>query len=309
LTTAKTLHIHFAVHQKLALAAMLKVGHIAIQAKVAGIAWQSMTLLNLQQLRRYIATRFLNGEPGECEMPEKAAFGWVEDLRKAKTVENVKSIFGRAVSAYGGSAFIICDIPPGAKPEPHDIHASGWNSQWEEKYVANSYVLDDPIPNYIGKTIDPYYWHEASRGAQKESTALRIMNEARSEFRMVDGLCIPIHGLSGAAGLVSIATEEPHWSLSEQENAALHMIGLYAYEAIRRLSPRKTRVGDQVSLSPRETECVKWIAEGKTTWETSVILGIAEETARQYLRNASQKLDTRTRAHLVSRAHRMNLLQ
>ena len=242
-------------------------------------------------------------------MFEKKAFEVIEELRKTNSVENVKTIFKDAISSYGGSAFIICDIPANGQARPEDIHASGWNAQWEEKYVANGYVLDDPIPNYVNKTINPYYWHDAAMQVQPDTLAYRIMNEARSEFHMGDGLCIPIHGLKGIAGLVSIATELNHFELSEQENAALHMIGIYAYEAIRRLNPRNGCLDSKLTLSRRESECVKWIAEGKTTWETSVILGIAEDTARQYLRSAAEKLDTRTRAHLVSRAHRMNLLQ
>lgn len=242
-------------------------------------------------------------------MFKKKAFEAIEILRKANTVENVKSVFSDVISSYGGSAFIICDIPAGAQAMPEDIHASGWNAQWLEKYVANGYVVDDPIPNFVNRTINPYYWHEAAVQVQPDTLASRIMNEARSEFRMGDGLCIPIHGLKGVAGLVSIATELNHFSLSEQEDAALHMIGIYAYEAIRKLNPRRGSRDGKPALSKRESECIKWIAEGKTTWEIGVILGIAEDTARQYLRSAAQKLDTRTRAHLVSRAHRMNLLQ
>jgi len=245
----------------------------------------------------------------EWPMFEKEAFEAIELLGKTDSVEDAKAIFSKAISNYGGSAFIICDIPAGAQAMPEDIHASGWNAQWQEKYVANGYVLNDPIPNYVNRTINPYYWHEAAVQVQPDTLPYHIMNEARSEFQMGDGICIPIHGLSGVAGLVSIATELNHLTLSEQENAALHMIGIYAYEAIRRLNPRRGFHDSKPNLSRREAECIKWIAEGKTTWETGIILGIAEDTARQYLKSAALKLDTRTRAHLVSRAHRMNLLQ
>ncbi|MBY3123131.1 helix-turn-helix domain-containing protein [Rhizobium laguerreae] len=33
-----------------------------------------------------------------------------------------------------------------------------------------------------------------------------------------------------------------------------------------------------LSLSPREKECLLWIAQGKTSWETAVIMGISENT-------------------------------
>ena len=39
-------------------------------------------------------------------------------------------------------------------------------------------------------------------------------------------------------------------------------------------------VVDELKLSPRELECLKWAAAGKTAWETSIILDISEGTVK-----------------------------
>ncbi|MEK9944831.1 MAG: helix-turn-helix domain-containing protein [Alphaproteobacteria bacterium] len=66
-------------------------------------------------------------------------------------------------------------------------------------------------------------------------------------------------------------------------------------------------LGDQPSrpiprLSPRETECLEWTAQGKTTWEIAQILCLSDSTVNYYIRNAMKKLAVHTKAHAVSKA-------
>jgi DNA-binding CsgD family transcriptional regulator len=55
-------------------------------------------------------------------------------------------------------------------------------------------------------------------------------------------------------------------------------------------------------LSPRETECLEWTAQGKTTWEIAQILCLSDSTVNYYIRNAMKKLTVHTKAHAVSKA-------
>lgn len=55
-------------------------------------------------------------------------------------------------------------------------------------------------------------------------------------------------------------------------------------------------------LTERERECLIWIAQGKTSWEASVILGISESTTTFHLRNAVLKLKASNRTHAVAKA-------
>ena len=43
-------------------------------------------------------------------------------------------------------------------------------------------------------------------------------------------------------------------------------------------------------LTPREEEIMRWVSEGKTNWEISIILGVSNNTVRTHLRNISEKL-------------------
>ena len=234
------------------------------------------------------------------------AFDLVDRLRAVATVAELERTFSDITAQSGASAFIICDIPPGCAPGAREIHSSGWHPEWERKYLEKRYAEVDPVPNSVNSHAEPYFWHDLIRQPLESWEGAAVMHEARAEFRMHDGFCIPIHGLDGVAGLVSLATEERRWCLSGQEQAALHLVGLYAYEAARRIRRPPTT---EIKLSRREQDCIRWLAEGKTAWETSAILGVSRETVRTYVKSAARKLDTHSQAHLVARAHRLGLIR
>lgn len=61
-------------------------------------------------------------------------------------------------------------------------------------------------------------------------------------------------------------------------------------------------------LSPREYECLRWTAEGKTYTEIAMILSLSEHTVRSYLKVVRLKLDCVSLAQAVSKANTMGLI-
>ena len=82
----------------------------------------------------------------------------------------------------------------------------------------------------------------------------------------------------------------------------LTLLATHVHEAFQRV--RKGRPGDpeRIGLTRRERECLLWSAEGKTTAETSQILGIVDRTVIYHLQNAADKMNVRTRRQAVVRA-------
>lgn len=64
----------------------------------------------------------------------------------------------------------------------------------------------------------------------------------------------------------------------------------------------KIIIGAPGDLTPREAEAVLWVANGKTSWEASKILGVAASTMDAHVAHAAEKLNAANRAHLVARA-------
>ena len=61
-------------------------------------------------------------------------------------------------------------------------------------------------------------------------------------------------------------------------------------------------------LSPREVECLHWVALGKTDAEIALILSISARTARFHVENAKQKLQVATRIQAVAVALRLHAI-
>lgn len=60
-------------------------------------------------------------------------------------------------------------------------------------------------------------------------------------------------------------------------------------------------------LSTREKEVLNWLRLGKTSWEISKILEIAERTVNFHINNIMRKLDVSNRLQAVSEANRRGL--
>ncbi len=76
-----------------------------------------------------------------------------------------------------------------------------------------------------------------------------------------------------------------------------HIIATYIYDTYRRLTLSDD--SQSVQLTPREIECTHWAAQGKTSWEISIILGISERTVNFHLTNSMQKTGSINRQQLV----------
>jgi DNA-binding NarL/FixJ family response regulator len=103
---------------------------------------------------------------------------------------------------------------------------------------------------------------------------------------------------SGADGVVSKAASPVEF------RAALRIVargGTWVDERIRRAIARAPVNGSH-ALSTREREVLGLIARGMTLDQTAHLLGVASETVRTHARNASRKLNGRSRVHTVALA-------
>ncbi|MDM9626380.1 helix-turn-helix transcriptional regulator [Rhizobium sp. S152] len=64
----------------------------------------------------------------------------------------------------------------------------------------------------------------------------------------------------------------------------------------------------EFELTERELECLFWIAEGKTSDEIAMILGISRNTINNYITSVMRKTATKTRSEAIAFAVRNNLV-
>lgn len=88
----------------------------------------------------------------------------------------------------------------------------------------------------------------------------------------------------------------------------LRDIGLLAgyYSSFTRCGEGKS--DREFELTERELECLFWIAEGKTSDEIAMILGISRNTINNYITSVMRKTATKTRSEAIAFAVRNNLV-
>jgi LuxR family transcriptional regulator, quorum-sensing system regulator LasR len=63
-----------------------------------------------------------------------------------------------------------------------------------------------------------------------------------------------------------------------------------------------TASNDRPRLSARQYEVLAWSAQGKTCWETAVLMQCSEATVHYHLKQVFRKLDVVNKTQAVSRA-------
>lgn len=231
------------------------------------------------------------------------AFDFIDRIRKIATVNELRDAFTAEANAFGFQHFAIARIMPKSNILHKNMLLHAWPDEWYQRYDKQGYMLLDPVARAVDLNILPFTWRDVRDGAVIPGTDPRIFDEAQA-WQMHEGFCVPVRSLDGLRAIITLSGET--LELSASTRGALHLIAIYSHakalelcdEPLRKicLSPR---------LTPRECECTIWIAAGKSTWDTSQILGLSELTIAVYIKSAMRKLNVVTRAQLVAEALRL----
>lgn len=88
----------------------------------------------------------------------------------------------------------------------------------------------------------------------------------------------------------------------------LREVGLLSGYCVSLSTSKGQKVDREFELTDREIECLFWIAEGKTSDEIAVILGISRNTINNYITSVMRKTATKTRSEAIAYAVRNNLV-
>lgn len=188
--------------------------------------------------------------------------------------------------------------------QPHIEKVSNYPQQWRDHYDDQGYLELDPTIKRGGRSCEPIVWDDELFADNEQ-----FWDEAR-DAGLRHGWCQSFFDANGSAGLLTVARSHQPISdaeLAKTEKCLRWLVQLTHGELKRRIEP--PRVSDPaVALSAREIEALRWVAEGKTTWEASAIMGLSESTINFHMRNAAAKLNAPNRTAAAVRAAVMGLL-
>jgi len=182
--------------------------------------------------------------------------------------------------------YAICGlgkIDDTGKIESYGIINVSYPSEWLELYITKEYHQIDPIVKENFTHFRLQYWADT----YKMNPPPKVFVSLAEDFGLKRGYTNGIKDCKGGS-LFSIAGKCVECNPCT-EIILKHTIP-HLHQALISIF-KQGRTKQRVELSPKEKEVLKWLKEGKSTWEISVILSISQNTAKFHIKNIMQKLD------------------
>jgi len=218
----------------------------------------------------------------------------IQGIEESQSFDNTFAILRKFVERAGGTSLLIGQVVnPVIRGKPLQSYGrSDWPSEYLKEWVENDYVIHDPITHLVLKASDPFDWDEAYE--QGSEFGKKILDRAK-EFGLTNGISIPIRTDYLPLGVVSIGYEG---EFNSDYLEYVEIVSIHAYTHAQSLRS-KDKGPTPIPLSKREVEILTFTAAGKTAWEISVILGIADTTVKTHIRNIIGKMGTTNKTHAV----------
>ncbi len=232
---------------------------------------------------------------------------FIERLKAAEDPEELERVFQETVAELGFKYFAYHVVSIGGVGDRLPYAITNYADEWARRYVHAGYLQIDPVTGEAPHRVVPYGWRELMAPERLTPLQRQMFFEAE-DFGICDGLTIPMHGHGREFATMSLV---PDGKAPSADIHLLHLLSLYYHQHSRSILLERAMSPPRAKalLSPREKETLQWVAVGKSAWEISEILGIAEKSVEFHVENAKRKLGVFNRTHAVVKAIMLGLIQ
>lgn len=177
-----------------------------------------------------------------------------------------------------------------------------------ERTIAGLCIIAD-IPDFIRQSLDGLKVEAHASGLDRLSSLSRPQILKREDFTLASimlgerVILVPVTAESGEKFLLILGDQKSQ----REEGDIASMIFDFA-NTLRRFTVIEGLDSDLPKFRKREIEVIEWTAEGKTSADIAIILGLSEYTVNEYVASAMKKLDAVNRIHLVTKAIRLGII-
>lgn len=184
---------------------------------------------------------------------------------------------------------------------------TNYPADWVRQYLIMNYLEIDPVVESGFDRALPCLWTELDWSKPEVAD---FVADAVKHGVGGSGYLIPLTDRRRRRAMVNFAcvTDPVSWERRVADlaptffecAAILHrkaIIDLYGQEDVR------------PALTPRELQCLSWVAQGKDAGAIAIILGISEHTVRDYCKSAKHKLGCATLFQAIHKATMLRLIQ
>lgn len=175
----------------------------------------------------------------------------------------------------------------------------------EERWERDDFA-HDPVVGLCARITDTFTWAEANAVANKRGRHVSAV--CKEHTGQGNGLAFPISYFGMRRGCGSVGLDRPPEEFSPTQIMTIRHVVTQAYIRVDQLlGPfAPDEIGEP--LSPREIDVLQRIANGMTAAQAASDIGIAPQTALDYLERAKRKTGTRKTPHTVKVALTQGLM-
>lgn len=194
----------------------------------------------------------------------------------------------------------ITNFDPREKP----FHLTNVPHAWEQQYSAKRYYDHDPVMLFALHNMMPERWSTITHRDLLTPKQQHVVADAE-DAGLRNGVIVPVHGPGGEFAVLSLSHSETARQEAAnvlEDDTFIHMFALRFHSVVRKLRDpnQNERPAD---LTHREIDVLFWTAEGKSTWDISQILNIAEATVNFHINSAKRKLGVFSKTHAVAKMY------
>lgn len=194
------------------------------------------------------------------------------------------------------------------KKDPSQMQIINNNPEWFDIYLERKYQFIDPVIIRGLRCVEDFSW-ENKVTLSEGYNLTRIFNES-FQYNIFQGRTFPLHDYLNNLVLLSVIGQKDSDFNSEKNRSKFisFLIGLHQKTLDLYSHHSQHLQKNNVFLSPREREILKWVSAGKTYAEVSIILSIAERTVKFHMSNVMKKLGVNNARHAVKLGAELQLL-
>lgn len=180
--------------------------------------------------------------------------------------------------------------------EAKNIINGSYPEGWFAAYKEEKLYAIDPIVGWHYKFFGTQIWEDIYKRCK--NTAFDKFIHNANNFGLCFGIASSIPSrYNNLASIISFAGNNN--CLGAHQKAILDILIPHFHQALIRMC-RGSEKKPAAQLTAREKEVLKWVKEGKTNWEISMILNISERTVRDYVDHIKDKLDILNRSQIAA---------
>ncbi len=236
---------------------------------------------------------------------------FIQRLRLAPDFCSSWNILHDALGRFGVQSITYAFVPHANAKDPKPIVpllASSHCPDFMAYYDKSGHLEHDTNVRHCVNGTQPLIWYNQDLMGRLTPRQRQVERDAY-DFGQRSGVTIPLRGDTpfdrGGAGLN--AGDMSDKAFRDMLRGHLPEVLTYA-ELFNEAVISRFLLRDRIRLSPRETDCLHWVAEGYTAEQVADALHIGTDTVKQYLDRARQKLNALTVTQAVARATALGML-